>query len=495
MTLTGIRLALLLTVLAPGAPAQSFRVSTGIVAQQVLQRGEQGHAVLRAGGESQNLKGKTIAARLATSDGKALPGFDWQPFARVQDGEWSGRWTNVPTGGPYKLELRAPGVPVFAVDGILVGDLWVLAGQSNMEGVGDLVDVQPPDARVHSFDMADQWRLAEEPLHTVLAAADPVHWARDGGVPRRLEGEALARYRASRRKGAGLGLPFAIEMVRRTGVPIGLIPCAHGGTSMAQWDPARRGEGGQSLYGAMLRRIRAVGGRVRGVLWYQGEAEARPNLVGDYRLKLEQFIAAVRQDTGPPDLPFHYVQLGRTASAGQDAEWNAIQEAQRLVAESVPGTGMVAAVDLALDDRIHIGTPDLKRLGRRLAHVATNGGHGLRLGTIMHERFDHGDQRHSYDLIRVKFTGVNGRLRAPERIGGFSLHGPDGQARPLIFRVIVDPQDGHSVLLYTQQPVPPGTLLRHGAGKDPFCNLRDEADLAVPVFGPVSPGEVVVRSP
>src|SRR5687767_8286881 len=39
---------------------------------------------------------------------------------------------------------------------------------------------------------------------------------------------------------AGLALPFAVAMARRTGVPVGLVPCAHGGTSMTQWDPASR---------------------------------------------------------------------------------------------------------------------------------------------------------------------------------------------------------------------------------------------------------------
>ncbi|MCL4218335.1 MAG: hypothetical protein KJ052_15210, partial [Candidatus Hydrogenedentes bacterium] len=38
-------------------------------------------------------------------------------------------------------------------------------------------------------------------------------------------------------KGAGLGLPFAKAVAEATGRPIGLVPCAHGGTSMTQWSP------------------------------------------------------------------------------------------------------------------------------------------------------------------------------------------------------------------------------------------------------------------
>src|SRR5438309_5010668 len=125
-------------------------------------------------------------------------------------------------GGPYQIEFRAAGAKSVTIGNVLVGDLWVLAGQSNMEGVGDLVDVQKPDPKVHSFDLTDTWLSATEPLHTLVSAVDRVHWARPAGQePVRLTGDALARYNEKRRKGAGLGLPFAVEMVHRTGVPIG----------------------------------------------------------------------------------------------------------------------------------------------------------------------------------------------------------------------------------------------------------------------------------
>ena len=65
-------------------------------------------------------------------------------------------------------------------------------------------------------------------------------------------------------------------MHRVTGIPQGIIACADGGTSMQQWDPARKSEGGKSLYGATLRRVQKNGGKVAGVIWYQGESDADP---------------------------------------------------------------------------------------------------------------------------------------------------------------------------------------------------------------------------
>ena len=61
-------------------------------------------------------------------------------------------------------------------------------------------------------------------------------------------------------KGAGPGVSFANEMFRLTGVPQGLICCAHGGTTMAQWDPKLKKDGDNSLYGAMLNRVKRNGG-------------------------------------------------------------------------------------------------------------------------------------------------------------------------------------------------------------------------------------------
>src|SRR5262249_11210001 len=133
---------------------------------------------------------------------------------------------------------------------VFVGDLWVLAGQSNMQGVGDLIDVTPPNPRVTLLGMDGQWRPADEPLHWLVDSPDRVH----SGDPQ-TRAERSARDHKTRKKGAGLGLPFAVTMVESTGVPVGLVACAHGGTSMEQWSPAKKEQGGESLYGSMLRQV------------------------------------------------------------------------------------------------------------------------------------------------------------------------------------------------------------------------------------------------
>ena len=96
-----------------------------------------------------------------------------------------GKLTGVPAGGPYTINCRVEvsrvdanrgvtkSVTNTSVGPVFVGDLWVLAGQSNMEGVGDLIDVTPPHPQVMMLGMDGQWKPAEEPLHWLVDSPDP----------------------------------------------------------------------------------------------------------------------------------------------------------------------------------------------------------------------------------------------------------------------------------------------------------------------------------
>ena len=112
-----------------------------------------------------------------------------------------------------------------------------------MQGVGKLGSHAGSDPLVHCFTMGQRWELANEPLHWLVDSPDPVHnqrWFRGGDLDESKRRTIRANARKARTTGAGLGLPFAKELVRRTGVPVGLIASAHGGTSMEQWDPSGR---------------------------------------------------------------------------------------------------------------------------------------------------------------------------------------------------------------------------------------------------------------
>lgn len=472
--------------------AQEIRIRGGIVPYQVLQRGVGNRSSFHLTGTAHaRFEGRSIEVRLTSQEGAVLTGFDWTlSDGRVKAGKWEAEIEGVPAGGPYVVEVRIAGMPAAAdrVEHVLVGDLWVLAGQSNMLGYGNLIDVQPPVEAVHSFDMADNWVVAKEPLHKPRSSAYRIYWPKnEKGEPERWtaqrEGELIARTG----KGSGLGLPFAVELYRRSGVPIGLIPCALGGTSMDQWNPEFKDRGGDSLYGAALGRINAVGGKVRGILWYQGEADASLKTVAGFEKKFENLVAAFRNDLNQPALPVYYVQIGRYVNDQLDKRyWNQVQELQRQMEAKLTNVSMAASVDLELDDQIHISTPELKRLGRRLALLAArdlfaeyNQNAAIRRGPRpVSARLDNG-------IITLQLGEVNGKLLSEGRISGFSVHDARGNPLAAIYKARFDPVNPSVIHLEIAGKLPDGATLQYGAGINPYCNVRDSSDMALPAFGPI----------
>jgi sialate O-acetylesterase len=461
-------------------PAQTILITKGAADYQVFQRDDAGFATIALEGKALVADGKTVEARVS--------GGEWKPVAKVAKGQWAAKLEQVATGGPYKVEVRMSGTPdISSADHLLVGDLWVLAGQSNMEGVGNLANTPQPSVMVNSFDMTDRWVEAKDPLHRLVDAVNRVHWPKNKeGQPEKLEGSRLDQWIANRKKGAGVGLPFALEMVKRTGVPIGLVPCAHGGTSMDQWSPALKEKGGDSLYGGMLRRVQAVGGRVKGILWYQGESDANAKAAPLFEEKFKALVAAVRTDTGQADLPFYYVQIGRHVNGTNVAEWNSVQDQQWKVEGALGRAAATTCVDCRLDDGIHVGTDDFPLLGARLANLACHdlypemaGCQSYRRGPRpVAARFENG-------MVTVTFAEVNGKLMYEGRLNGFTIHGADGAPLPLIYRERVDPNNPSAVQLFIGGKLPEGARLHYGWGKDPYVNLRDEAGMAALVFGPM----------
>lgn len=485
---------------ASAAEEGTLVITKGLSDNQVLQRDETGHAVIRCSGTS-SVDGEIRAHLFATDKTGAKRGLvqillgDMTVMSEGKVGEsnggkWSAEIAEVPTGGPYLVEFQLRDmngriVATTQARDILVGDLWILAGQSNMQGYGDMIDVESPSPYVHSFETRYDWVIAEEPLHRLTESPNPIHLRIFN--PKMTEQE-MKKIREAPRvpvvKGTGLGLPFAKELYERTKVPIGLVPCAHGGTSMDQWDPAARDQKGNSLYGSMYDRFLAVGGKVKGVLWYQGESDANPKGQPQYLAKFKRFIQAVRRDFGDAELPFYLVQISRVTLPNFDEKaWNGVQEDERRIGEEVHRVRTVSAIDLDLDDIIHIGTQGHKRLGRRFAVVADHDLFGSnKIGVGPHLRHAVLEEP---GLIRVAFDNVNGSLSPPRHIAGFSLRLVDDKPGSDFYDVTVDPKQPNSVLCHFQGDLPAGASLWYGHGTNPYCNLVDEQDMAAPVFGPV----------
>jgi len=373
-------------------------------------------------------------------------------------------------------------------------DIWVLAGQSNMAGSGFGEDYETPDGNVWLFTLRDEWEVAREPfVADRYDAIDEAFAIMRGEREKHLADSEYRRNRSSAyfaellatRSGGGLGLPFGKAISSFTRRPTGLVFCAKGDTRMAEWDPDYMGPPFMALYRATIRRLRAVGRQVTGILWFQGESDTFGGQGNRYFDNMKRLVAAFRRDLAQPDLPFFYVQISSTDQQTEEElpEWNLVQESQRRLESLLTPGGMVSSIDLPRWDGIHLSTSALGRLGRRLATVARRslyGDRGVEIGPRL--SFIEREPNHPARL-RVRFSSVNRRLSPAEGVEGFSIYFPN-ETQNRVRKTFIEQMDATAVVMQTDEPIPTGSTLWYGKGLNPSCNLVDAADLAAPVFGP-----------
>lgn len=452
-----------------------MKILEGLAEGQVLQR----NGTRGASAELIGLSAETgpVLATITGARG-SLKNWKARRVGAAARGTFTAEIAGIPAGGPYRLELACGGERV-RVKAFYVGDVWLLAGQSNMEGVGDMTGAAKPHPLIRAFSMRREWRRAEDPLHVLGESPDACH-----AGARQLTVEQAEAIRRTAKKGVGAGVFFAREMLERSGVPQGLIATAHGGTTMAQWDPALKGKGGDSLYGSMLLSLRATGQPVAGVLWYQGESDTDGAAVDVYTERMRALVAAVRRDLKQPALPWLMVQLGAVYGRWGGPGWNRIQEQQRLLPSKIKQLEVVAAVDLPLDDNIHIGATGFSVLAQRLARAAGRLVCGNRREAPMPalKAILAPDPKTSPGCIAVVFEHVVGGLRAEGLPRGFALLDGKGEEVPAIFKTTLH---GDRAQVYFQPNIilPADTRLAYGHGRMPVCTITDGRGCALPVFG------------
>jgi sialate O-acetylesterase len=353
-------------------------------------------------------------------------------------------------------------------------DVWALAGQSNMEGCALLAGSMPSDARVWCFTTAGIWDIAAEPLHD----------------------EASRQPSDKEPVGAGLGLSFGCAMADALERPVGLIPCAYGGSSLKDWMHRQKDDGTESLYGDMLKQVSRAGGNLRGILWYQGEADCTAQLAPSYGQRLAEWISTVRADLKRPDLPVVVVQLGRfVPHASELVLWDPVREALRRLPLNVPYTAVTSAIDLGLTDLIHIDTQGLIRLGRRMARLALglmndrDSAPGPQVVRIRRQQIlrDGPGGRGPMGMAYVATSGVTGGWNPRQHISGFEVRDHDGQPRDDVFLINawVDESDLTSIRLLLTAPPDDSVRIGYGLGQNPYCNAVDDADMPLCAFMPM----------
>ncbi|HUE82630.1 MAG TPA: sialate O-acetylesterase, partial [Pyrinomonadaceae bacterium] len=359
--------------------------------------------------------------------------------------------------GRNKIELRD----------ILVGEVWLVSGQSNMQwgliqssgGEGAVSAAHHPTIRLFNVSRQVAFKQAAPPLATWQACTPE-----------------------SAREFSAAGYYFGVELQKALKVPIGLINSSFGGSQAEAWTPEeyllasddlrptverariwdeerprvklryedqlkqwrdeaekakaagarpqpspsvpdalREYRKASSIYTGMIEPL--IPFRIRGAIWYQGESnEARAE---QYGILLPTMIRAWRERWGFGDFPFGIVQLPNYRSVKDeptDEPWSHIREAQRITALNTPKTGLIVTIDIGEANDIHPGNK--LDVGRRMALWALADVYGPKR-TWSGPTFKKATVSGSKIILTFGDVGSGLRLRNGGRLDEFAIAGAD----------------------------------------------------------------------
>lgn len=220
-------------------------------------------------------------------------------------------------------------------------DLYLLIGQSNMAGRGEITADYKDDGskNVLMLTKENNWVQAKHPLHfdkpTVV--------------------------------GVGPGLSFGIAMLKKRKVhKVGLIPCAVGGSSIDVWKPGAFDKATNTYpYDDAMKRLTIAmqSGTIKGVIWLQGESDSDSTKAKNYLAKLEELIGRIRTATNNPTLPFVAGELGQFKE-----QYKNINGVLATLPEKVQYTAVASSEGLKdKGDKTHFDSASAEEMGKRFA--------------------------------------------------------------------------------------------------------------------------------
>jgi hypothetical protein len=314
-------------------------------AWQVVQRDALGRADIVVSGRCFGLRGRV---RVAWGGRRATARCD-------RAGRFAVRLEDA-AAGEHTLHVRSAQDPdvACAVRDVGVGDIYVIAGQSNASGRSPyLFAYSSTTLRAAMFGNDYRWQELRDPVDSPVGQVDGV--SQDNSA------------------GGSVWPDVATALLSQESVPVAFVPCARTSTLIARWlpdlTPARSG---RTLYRSMARRVAAVGGRVRAVLWWQGERDARfltPAPV--YEAALRTIADAAWRDFGAPLV---VAQMGDYDQRFTEAGVDAVRQAQ---ADAWTRSHIVQGpvlYDIDLHGEVHFQTPeDVSAAAQRWAAAILTG--------------------------------------------------------------------------------------------------------------------------
>lgn len=288
------------------------------------------------------------------------------------DGKWKVRVSTPSAGGPYSITISEG--KTIVLKNVLIGEVWVCSGQSNMEMPMKGYRNQPVTGSNEFIALSSNplIRLITVPKETSLTPLDDFI-----GSWKLCEPENVSEFSAT-------AYFFGLMLNKALGVPIGLINTSWGGTRIEPWisesgfknfdwvklpDKNMRQEklSPQTptvLYNAMINPLAGYG--IRGAIWYQGESNR--NEYTQYEKLMPGLALNWRSMWGIGEFPMYYVQIAPFDYGPAGANSAFLREAQLKASTAIPNFGMACIMDTGEKDCIH--PANKKAAGDRLAFLA-----------------------------------------------------------------------------------------------------------------------------
>ncbi|WP_419804249.1 sialate O-acetylesterase [Terriglobus sp.] len=452
-------------------------------------------------------------------------GKPWTPSSTADKlGQWSVYLPAGPAGGPYDLQVQGTGSSVTLHD-VMVGDLWIASGQSNMEmplaGFGPTTPIKDSAKEIAAADHPEL-RLMVVPHTGSAYPQDDVNASWRRCTP------------ATAKSFSAVAYFFGREIAAKEHVTVGLIDTTWGGTPAEAWtsfdafgsnpslapvwtqwskfvrdetvenavivsekrdDDQRRAAGQQplahpwhppndayrpaSLYNGMIAPFTPLS--IRGVIWYQGETNSRIDRSVLYHELFRSMILDWRMHFAQGQFPFLFAQISSFRSSPQEA-WGVLRDAQRRTLD-VANTAMAVTLDVGQSDNVH--PPDKQTVGYRLALAARALAYGEPVsytGPLFTRADVEGDH------MRVSFQDRVAKLQC--RGGGctgFEIAGADHKFVPA--EAVIE---GATVTVHSASTGDP-RYVRYAWPNAPDANLQDSAGLPASTF--TSEQEIVDPAP
>lgn len=332
------------------------------------------------------------------------------------EGKWRVNLKPMSAGGPFTLTIT--GANTVTINDVLVGEVWVCSGQSNMS-YG--LDSTAGGAEAIKNSSDPKLRLLHLPEEGANNPRDTAKASWSASSP-----ETSAKF-------SGIGYYMAQQLRIALKVPVGCIDSSIPGTHIFDWTPhddlaanpaLKQFHSVQgALYNAGIAPLQPFA--IRGVAWYQGEWQAEnKSPEAEYYELLKTLISGWRRTWGQGDFPFLIVQLPGFDPA--QGFWRQTRNAQLNVSRTVANTGLVVTADVMETNTIH--PPTKQPIGKRLAVLAEEQvyhkhvqGRSPILQTMKVDK----------NIVILTFANVPGGLQAKgDPSNGFMLAGADQVFHP-----------------------------------------------------------------